>query len=834
MINKNILLSLCFGALCTLSYAQESSLQLAQQAQRKFLELYQSQGDKLTMYQALIESYNEHLKVLNSAEVNSSAYAQAKAMLRGEVYPRIEAAAVFFQSQGMVNMTTTCAQIITDMPKHQAFKDETFNRSRNYPVFVWIAANEPFNQGDYRKAISYLQEYVDICPEQRRQNAYQLLARSYSALGERDNVLSVVDLALTSYPTDVSMLQIGVNTALALNDSRKVLDYATRLIPLEQNPVNLRLLQFNIGKAYEDQNDFQKAIDFFNMMRMDSETKQVYEHLAQNYYNLAALHYNRNVAEPNEHDAVFAEENFKLMLEIIQPLYDEDPLSRRYNVMKANAFSCLGRQEDLKFINDKLRAIGGQEVENEALPTMIAHVEQKEKSAIEDDGYSAEGLQSFIIQYVKQEIEPWMQKREFESLTEFNKRVNQKTIETEQQELIQEALQMYLKRHMRPIRVSDLDLRPYDKDNGTFLVVSKYGNFALPVPSENKEAELFKSGWERTKLDSIKYCIQDQRLTIEHVDFITPMGKTYKYDIRQSGQYQTYVIDLGYNLGSVMDKASVNARRDNVSTKTFIIGKSDVDSDVPETTMVNEKTYAFIVGNENYNHVSKVQFALDDANSVASYCQKTLGIPEGHIRVYRDATNMAMRHIIDDIREVASVNNNDIHVIFYYAGHGVPNEADRSAHLLPVDVRSSYIQECISVSDLYRDFNQLGVLSVTVFMDACFSGSTRGNDMLAAARGVVLRTNLSQPKGKIVAFSAATGDETAYPYNEKSHGMFTYFLLKKLKETAGDVTLGELGDYISANVKKVSLDVNQKLQTPTVSVDKAAGNSWRLQKLVQN
>ena len=83
--------------------------------------------------------------------------------------------------------------------------------------------------------------------------------------------------------------------------------------------------------------------------------------------------------------------------------------------------------------------------------------------------------------------------------------------------------------------------------------------------------------------------------------------------------------------------------------------------------------------------------------------------------------------------------------------------------------------------------------SVTVFLDACFSGTKRESGMLASARGVAIKVRDEVPQGKLVVFTAAQGDETAYQYAEKGHGMFTYFLLKKLQESKGDVTLGELG-----------------------------------------
>lgn len=82
----------------------------------------------------------------------------------------------------------------------------------------------------------------------------------------------------------------------------------------------------------------------------------------------------------------------------------------------------------------------------------------------------------------------------------------------------------------------------------------------------------------------------------------------------------------------------------------------------------------------------------------------------------------------------------------------------------------------------------------------------------------------------MVVFTAATGDETAYPNNTEGHGMFTYYLLKKLQETSGNVTYEELGDYIRQNVSRQSIVLNGKSQTPTVipSADATDWQNWKL------
>jgi peptide deformylase len=119
--------------------------------------------------------------------------------------------------------------------------------------------------------------------------------------------------------------------------------------------------------------------------------------------------------------------------------------------------------------------------------------------------------------------------------------------------------------------------------------------------------------------------------------------------------------------------------------------------------------------------------------------------------------------------------------------------------------------------------------STVVFLDACFSGAARDDSehMLASARGVGVSANMKGPSGNMVVFSAASDDQTAYPYKEKNHGLFTYYLLKKLQESEGNVTLGELADYITRQVRQQSVVVNHKLQSPTITPSPSVASYWQ-------
>lgn len=257
---------------------------------------------------------------------------------------------------------------------------------------------------------------------------------------------------------------------------------------------------------------------------------------------------------------------------------------------------------------------------------------------------------------------------------------------------------------------------------------------------------------------------------------------------------------------------------------------SVVDENIPETNTKNSNTFAVIIANENYQSVAPVPYALNDGKIFREYCLKTLGIPEKQIKYIPNATGNQIKAQINWLQNICEVFE-DAQIIFYYAGHGIPDESSHTAYLLPVDGIGTDISTGYKLDDLYSALGHIPANNVTVFMDACFSGSKREQGMLASARGVAIKARSGMPQGNMVVFSAAQSDETAYPNNEEKHGMFTYFLLKKLQDTQGDVTLQELGEYITLNVSQQSILLNGKSQTPCVTPSASLDASWREWKL---
>ena len=263
---------------------------------------------------------------------------------------------------------------------------------------------------------------------------------------------------------------------------------------------------------------------------------------------------------------------------------------------------------------------------------------------------------------------------------------------------------------------------------------------------------------------------------------------------------------------------------------------SDVDKNIPVDSIVNEYKYALIIGNENYSKhqtglkaESNVDYAINDAFAFKKYAESTLGVPKDHITYVTDALSSKMKSEIAKLVELSKIESmqNKIEIIFYYAGHGFPDDNTKKGYLVPVDITGSTVTSGIALTDLYKDLSNENVKKASIFLDACFSGGGR-NEGLVAARGVLIKSEDEKiENGNLVVFTASSGDQKSLPYVDKGHGMFTYFLLKKLQETKGDISYDELSQYIKNNVEVNSINKNGTIQNPNILVSPQLGEEWK-------
>ena len=422
----------------------------------------------------------------------------------------------------------------------------------------------------------------------------------------------------------------------------------------------------------------------------------------------------------------------------------------------------------------------------------------------------------FAYDRIMERMEEWEAKKEYETSAQWKERLTEAKRKAKLEEVKEQVRNEFIARHA-PSKL-DAALGTFDADYGVYPVeVKGMKTFYAQVPFE--EASAFKENWNRVEMEP-QYGVVDDHIGVLSCTF--KLGdKTY----RSTRNYTNdNIADMAVNLPPLEINLSENLSQPRQPSLKI---DNALDIHIPKTETDNTETFAVIIGNENYQSVAHVPYARNDARIFAEYCQKTLGLPEKNIRTYSDATYGTLLEALSNIGNIAKAYKGDMNVIFYYAGHGIPNESSGDAYLLPVDASGRQTEVCYPLDRLYQKLGGLNARRVIVFIDACFSGAQRGNGMLASARGVAIKAKSATAQGNMVVFSAATGDETAYPYQEKGHGLFTYFLLKKLQESEGKATLGEISDYVSEQVARQSVVVNGKSQTPVVTPSASLSETWK-------
>ena len=259
---------------------------------------------------------------------------------------------------------------------------------------------------------------------------------------------------------------------------------------------------------------------------------------------------------------------------------------------------------------------------------------------------------------------------------------------------------------------------------------------------------------------------------------------------------------------------------------------SDVDRDIPVNYNTISTRYALVIGNEDYSSKQTnlssevdVAYARNDANSFKNYLTTTLEFENEHVTVLNDATSSEMNRELKILVQLAK-NDPKSEIVFYYAGHGLPDD-DKNSYLIPVNVSIINLKEYgLPLKELYSKLASSNAAKITVFLDACFSGGGRDQGLLAA-RGMKINPKEEAFTGNMVVFASSSGEERSLPYEQKQHGFFTYFLLKKLQQTKGNATYGELSEYIKKEVYRSSLLKKSIQQTPNTNISPRVKEKWK-------
>lgn len=252
---------------------------------------------------------------------------------------------------------------------------------------------------------------------------------------------------------------------------------------------------------------------------------------------------------------------------------------------------------------------------------------------------------------------------------------------------------------------------------------------------------------------------------------------------------------------------------------------SGVKSDIDELPAVKVKpdrsSYAIVIGIESYRQkLPKADFADADAKTVSAYLTKVLGYPEENVVLL--VNDRALKSDLEKYIEkwLSNKVDGDSTVFVYYSGHGAPNPRTGDAFLVPYDGDPSFIDQTgYSLKRMYDALGKLPAKEIIVALDSCFSGAGGRSVLAKGARPLVMNLNTAAPAKNMTVLAASSGEQISSTYDEKGHGLFTYFMLKGIKnedvvKQDGSLDIPTLFGYVKPQVTSIARKKYNNEQTP--------------------
>jgi hypothetical protein len=263
----------------------------------------------------------------------------------------------------------------------------------------------------------------------------------------------------------------------------------------------------------------------------------------------------------------------------------------------------------------------------------------------------------------------------------------------------------------------------------------------------------------------------------------------------------------------------------NSATKTITVSRPLADSK-PLVAALNpaqvkrqpeRDAVAIIIGIADYKNLPRADYANDDARVFYDYAIRALGVKPENIKllVDADADEVGIYRAFKTWLPSRVRASTDVYV--YYSGHGLPTADGQGLYVLPQRADRDFMDKtAITQAEINAAIQVAKPKSVTIFLDACYSGQARtGETLLASARPVSLKVETAAFPEGFTVITASRGDQISSSSPELKHGIFSYYLMRGMEGDAdanrdGRITAGEMKAYLAENVSRQAGMMNRR------------------------
>ncbi|WP_369935328.1 polysaccharide deacetylase family protein [Xanthomonas tesorieronis] len=244
--------------------------------------------------------------------------------------------------------------------------------------------------------------------------------------------------------------------------------------------------------------------------------------------------------------------------------------------------------------------------------------------------------------------------------------------------------------------------------------------------------------------------------------------------------------------------------------RDFSVARAAANAAAPAVTSGYDKSWAIVIGIDDYARWPKLQYAANDAQAIAQTLTGSFGFPSSQVIVLKnqEATRNNILAAFHDRLAHGGVGKND-RVFVFFAGHGATRKLASGrdlGYIVPADSDpAQFATDAIPMTEIQDIAESLEAKHVLFVMDACYSGLglTRGG----GGTNAYLRENARRVARQML--TAGGADQQVADSGPNGHSVFTWVLLQALSgkgDLNGDglITGTELAAYVAPAVSSIS------------------------------
>src|SRR5450830_869895 len=332
--------------------------------------------------------------------------------------------------------------------------------------------------------------------------------------------------------------------------------------------------------------------------------------------------------------------------------------------------------------------------------------------------------------------------------------------------------------------------------------------FRFPYGAHNQEG---LQALEKGHLQSVMW-------NIDSLDWADPIPSSIADRVLQAIEKQNHGIILFHDIHDravkalpvVLDKLVADGYQfAGWDGKTFTVVKGkNAAQDKVSVSPGYSNSWAMVIGINDYAKWPKLQYAVQDAQSVRQVLIEKLGFPSDHVFALQngEATRNGILAAFHDRLANPNIKKDD-RIFVFFAGHGATRKLSSGrdlGYIVPVDSDpNAFAADAIPMTEIQNISESLNSKHVFFVMDACYSGLglTRGG----AAN--YLRDNAKRIGRQML--TAGGSDQMVADGGPNGHSVFTWTLMQGLSGKAdlngdGIITATELAAYVAPAVAAVS------------------------------